>query len=609
MILQWYVRYKRWYDIKKNLLIMSNCILLRWFPIRTKKLYEVRKIRNFRDLLEQSAELFSDKAAFWIRVDKDGFRSITYRHFKEDVDALGVALASLGLRGKFTAVLGENRYEWCVAYLAVTNHCGVIVPLDKELPTAEKSNLLKRSSSEALIFSGRYADEMMKLKNSGSQVKYFINMDQDEDTEEFLSFRKLVEKGRRMLEQKHTDLSEYKIDETKMSILLFTSGTTDLAKGVMLSQKNICSNIMGVSKTVYVDSNDITLSILPIHHTYECTIGFLTIIYSGGTIVFNEGLRHIQKNLVEVKPTLLVTVPLLLENMYKKIWDHIRKKPGMTILVNIMMAVGAMLKLIGIDIRRSMFASIHRTFGGRLRLIVTGAAAIDPKVSNGLNRMGFKVLQGYGLTECSPLVIGERDSFYGNASVGLPLPDVEVRIDNPDENGVGEITVKGDNVMLGYYKNEEATRKSLRNGWFHTGDLGRIGKNGAYYIAGRLKNVIVTKNGKNIFPEEVESYINRSPYVLESMVTGYEDDKSGETLVSAQILPNLDAIKEKLKNHAPSLDEIKKVISEAVKNANRDMPLYKRISTFTIRESEFIKTTTMKIKRYAENAKVGLEKN
>lgn len=577
--------------------------------IKSKKLYEVREIRNFRDLLEQSAELFSDKAAFWVRDSKGEFRSITYRHFKEDVDAVGAALASLGLRGKFTAVLGENRYEWCVSYLAVTNHCGVIVPLDKELPTAEKSNLLHRSSCEALIFSGRYADEIMTLKNSGSPIKYFINMDLDEDTEDFLSFRKLVEKGRQLIEQKLADLDGYKIDETAMSALLFTSGTTDLAKGVMLSQRNICSNIVGVSKTVYVDSNDITLSILPIHHTYECTIGFLTIIYSGGTIVFNEGLRHIQKNLVEVKPTLLVTVPLLLENMYKKIWDHIRKKPGMAIIVNIMMGVGSALKLIGIDIRRAMFASIHRTFGGRLRLIVTGAAAIEPEVSKGLNRMGFKVLQGYGLTECSPLVIGERDSFYGNASVGLPLPGVEVCIDNPDENGVGEIKVRGDNVMLGYYENEKATSQSLREGWFHTGDLGRIGKNGAYYIAGRLKNVIVTKNGKNIFPEEVESYINRSPYVLESLVTGYEDGKSGETMVGAQILPNLDAIREKLKNHTPTLDEIRKVISEAVKNANKDMPLYKRISKFTVRDSEFIKTTTMKIKRYAENMKVGLEKN
>lgn len=577
--------------------------------MRSNKIYQVRHIRDFRDLLEQSEERFSQKAAFWVRVRDGGFRSITYSHFKNDVDALGAALVSLGLRDAKTAVLGENRYEWCVSYLAVTNHNGVVVPLDKELPAAEKDNLLRRSDSKAIIFSGRYESDMLKLKREGSPVKYFIHMDIEEDTDEFLSFRKLLEKGRQLLESKCIDLSKYEIDEIAMSILLFTSGTTDLAKGVMLSQKNICANIMGVLKTVHVDSNDISLSILPIHHTYECTIGFLAIIYSGGTIAFNEGLRHIQKNFLEVKPTILVTVPLLLENMHKKIWDQIRKKPGMAILVRTMMLIGSMLKLIGIDIRRTMFASVHRKFGGRLRLIVTGAAAIDKEVSNGLNSMGFKVLQGYGLTECSPLVIGERDNFYGNASVGIPLPGVEVKINNPDENGVGEILAKGDNVMLGYYEDEEATKRSLRDGWFHTGDLGKIGKSGAYYITGRLKNVIVTKNGKNIFPEEVESYINRSPYVLESMVTGYEDDKSGDMLVGAHILPDLDAIRAKIKDKTPSIEEIKKFISEAVKNANKDMPLYKRISTFTIRDSEFIKTTTLKIKRYAENASMKLKKN
>lgn len=575
----------------------------------SKPLYDVRSIENFKDLLEKSAAAFAEKAAFWVRAEDGSFRSITYKHFKNDVDALGAALVSIGLRDGFIAVMGENRYEWCVSYLAVTNHTGVVVPLDKELPVLEKGNLLQRSGAGALIFSGRYAKDVITLKDAGSPVRYFISMDSDEDTEEFLSYKKLLEKGRQLLEQNSIDLNKYKIDNTALSVLLFTSGTTDLAKGVMLSQKNICSNIMAVLKTVYVDSEDISLSILPIHHTYECTLGFLAMIHCGGTIAFNEGLRHIQKNFREVKPTILVTVPLLLENMHKKIWEQAGKKPGMKLLLKVMMGLGKALKAVGIDIRRAMFGTIHRSFGGRLRLIVTGAAAINPEVSNGLNSMGFKVLQGYGLTECSPLVIGERDKFYGNASVGLPLPGVEVRIDNADENGVGEIVTKGDNVMLGYYKNEEATNKCLRDGWFHTGDLGRIDPSGAYYITGRLKNVIVTKNGKNIFPEEVESYINRSPYVLESLVAGYDDDKSGETVVGAHILPNIEAIKEKLKLPNISKEDIMNVISEVIKNTNRDMPLYKRISTFTIRDSDFIKTTTLKIKRYAENAKMKLKSN
>jgi long-chain acyl-CoA synthetase len=574
-----------------------------------KPLYEVADINDFKELLEYSSVAFADKAAFWIRNESGAFRSITHKQFKDDVDALGAALVSLGLRGSFIAVMGENRYEWCASYLAITNHTGVVVPLDKELPVMEKGNLLQRSGSAALIFSGKYAKDMLVIKNSDTSVKYFINMDIDEDTEEFMSLRKLVEKGRQLLAQGNIDLNEYKIDNKALGILLFTSGTTDLAKGVMLSQKNICSNIMDILKTVRVTSEDITLSILPIHHTYECTIGFLCFIYCGGTIAFNEGLKHIQKNFLEVRPTVLITVPLLLENMHKKIWEQAGKKPGMKLLLKLMIHIGSDLKLIGIDIRRNMFKTIHKNFGGRLRLIITGAAAISPEVSNGLNSLGFKVLQGYGLTECSPLVIGERDHFYGNASIGLPLPGVEVRIEHADENGIVEIVTKGDNVMLGYYKNEDATAKCLKDGWFHTGDLGKVDKSGAYYITGRLKNVIVTKNGKNIFPEEVESFINRSPYVLESMVAGYQDDNSGETFVQAYILPNLETIKERLKVVSVSKEEIMSIISEVVKSANKDMPLYKRISTFTLRDNEFVKTTTMKIKRYAENAKMKMKHN
>ncbi len=576
--------------------------------MKPKPLYSVRQINDFRDLLEQSSALFGEKAAYLIK-ESGGFKSITYKQFKSDVDALGAGLASLGLEGGFTAVLGENRYEWCMSYLAVTCHTGVIVPLDKELPLEEKANLLRRSNSVALIFSGKYAKDIAAIRNADCSVKYFINMDMDEDADGFLSLKRLIEKGRSLLADQQFDPRSHNIDENAMSILIFTSGTTDLAKGAMLSQKNICTDVMAVSMTVRVGSNDSALSILPLHHTYECTLGFLTLIYNGAAIAFNEGLKYIQKNMAEVGPTILVSVPLLLENMYKKIWDKINKKPGLKLVVRIMLCISAVLRFFGIEAGRTLFKSIHKTLGGRLRLIVTGAAAIAPDVISGLNGFGIRVLQGYGLTECSPLVIGERDSFYGNASVGLPLPGVEARIENADENGIGEIVVRGDMVMLGYYKNEEATAKALRDGWLHTGDLGRKSSSGAYFITGRLKNVIVTKNGKNIFPEEVETYLNRSPYVLESMVTGYEADNSGETFVKAHILPNIEAIKEKLKKHTPSMEDIKEIISDAVKNANKDMPLYKRISSFTIRENDFIKTTTLKIKRYAENAQAKLKRN
>lgn len=574
--------------------------------MRQQPLYDVKKNKNLKDLLEQSVNSYGNKVAFLVKNKAGSFEDITYKQFKDDVDALGAALVSLGLKNSFIAVMGENRYEWCVSYLSVTNHLGVVVPLDKELPISEKENLLERSQAKAIIFSDRYKNEMLVIKEKESSVEYFINMDLDEDTENFLSLKGLIEKGSKLIKDGEVDLDNYKIDEEALGVLLFTSGTTDFAKGVMLSQKNICSNIRAILKTVHVGSEDVSLSLLPLHHTYECTIGFLLIIKCGGTIAFNEGLRHIQKNFLEVKPTFLVTVPLLLENMYKKIWVKAGKKRGMVTLLKTMILFNRGLKKVGIDLSPYMFKSIHESFGGRLRLIITGAAAIKPEVLTGFNHMGFKVLQGYGLTECSPLVIGQRDDFFGKVSIGLPLPGVEVKLENQDEDGIGEIITKGDNVMIGYYKNEEATKESLKDGWFYTGDLGRIDKDGAYHLAGRLKNVIITKTGKNIFPEEIESYINRSPYVLESLVEQFAKDESGEVGIKAQIRPNLEAIKEKLQLEALSNeeDDIRNIISDVVAKMNKEMPMYKRVNTFIIRNDEFIKTTTHKIKRHIENEKM-----
>lgn len=574
--------------------------------MRQQPLYDVKKNKNLKDLLEQSVNSYGNKVAFLVKNKAGSFEDITYKQFRDDVDALGAALVSLGLKNSFIAVMGENRYEWCVSYLSVTNHLGVVVPLDKELPISEKENLLERSQAKAIIFSDRYKNEMQVIKEKESSVEYFINMDLDEDTENFLSLKGLIEKGNKLIKDGEVDLDSYKIDEKALGILLFTSGTTDFAKGVMLSQKNICSNIAAILKTVHVGSEDVALSLLPLHHTYECTIGFLLVVKCGGTIAFNEGLRHIQKNFLEVKPTFLVTVPLLLENMYKKIWVQAGKKRGMVNLLKTMILLNRGLKKVGIDLSPHMFKSIHESFGGRLRLIITGAAAIKPEVLMGFNHMGFKVLQGYGLTECSPLVIGQRDDFFGKVSIGLPLPGVEVKLENQDENGIGEIITKGDNVMIGYYKNEEASKESLKDGWFYTGDLGRIDKDGAYHLAGRLKNVIITKTGKNIFPEEIESYINRSPYVLESMVEQFVKDDSGEVGIKAQIRPNLEAIKEKLKLEVSPIEDkdVRNVISDVVAKMNKEMPMYKRVNTFIIRNDEFIKTTTHKIKRHIENEKM-----
>lgn len=566
-----------------------------------KPLFKVRPMRDLKDMLVQSTTLFGDKPAFHLKGNNEDYYDISYNELKNDVDALGTAFLAMGLKDSFIAILGENRYEWCVTYLSAVSGTGIVVPLDKELPPPEIANLLNRSGAGAIIFSGKHEKEMKLVAAMNSTVKYFINMDLEEDVSGMLSFKKIMEQGRQLVISGDRSFIDAEIDAEKMSILLFTSGTTDLAKGVMLSHKNICSDILSVCSVLYLDYSDSALSILPMHHTYECTCGFLLMLYNGCKISFNEGLKHIAKNLKETSPSIVMLVPLILETMYKKIWDQAGKKKGGKRKLTAAMAVSDfLLNILGIDIRRRLFAQIHDNVGGKIRLIISGAAAIDPDVLKGFRSFGITVLQGYGLTECSPIVTVNHMDNYNNKSIGLALPGVEVRIENPGTDGIGELAVKGDNVMLGYYNNTLATEKVMKNGWLMTGDLGKLDKDHFFYITGRKKNVIVTKNGKNIYPEEVEEYLNKSPYILESLVWGKVDEASEETFVNAQIVPALDYIKEKLENDNPTPDEIFKVIDSEVKIVNKNMPLYKRIRQFTVREEEFAKTTTKKIKRYAE---------
>lgn len=567
-------------------------------------LYTVRTVENLKEMLYQSASIYSDKAAFLFN-NKSENEIVTYSQFKDDVDAFGTALLSLGLKDKCIAVIGENRYEWCVSYLSTVCGTGIVVPIDRELHISEIRNIIQRCNADAVIYSDKHSACMEELSKTEMSLKYYINMDACQDNEFYKSFRGLVENGRRLIEAGNLDFVEAKVASNSLAVLLFTSGTTGLAKGVMLSHSNICSNVVSVRSTVLVESNDSSLSILPMHHTYECTIGFLAFIYSGATISFNEGLKYIGKNLKDVKPTILVVVPLILENLYKKIWAQAGKQKFGKLKLKIVLFITTLLNYIfHIDIRKKVFKQIHDSVGGRLRLILTGAAAIDPAVSKGFRRMGIKVLQGYGLTECAPLVAGNRDLEFRDNSVGKPLPGVEVKINNPDEKGIGEILVKGENVMLGYYKDETETKKTIVDGWFHTGDLGTVDKWGYVYITGRSKNIIITNNGKNVYPEELEASINRNPCVQESLVSGEVDENTGETHIHAHILPNLEYIKEKFKGVSLSKDELFSLFNDIVKNINKDQPLYRRIRKFTLRESEFIKTTTKKIKRFnPENIK------
>jgi len=571
------------------------------------KYFNVRKIVDLRDMVKQTTELNPGCSAFTLKDSNGNFTSITYEKFLESLDVFGTALLDLGLKNTKIAVMSENRYEWCLTYLAVVNGVGVIVPLDKELPINEMASLLSRSEASAIITSASYIDIFIKIKKDLPDLKYIISMDSIDEgkKDEILLMSDLMEKGQNLVESGNREYIDAEINPEEMSMLIFTSGTTDKSKGVMLSHKNICHDIMGVSQLLTADNRDSILSILPLHHTYECTAGFLTMVYLGVSIGFCEGLRHISKNLQEYKPSIIMSVPLILESVYNRIEKKARKE-NKYLKFRFGLFIASLLAKLGFkDIQRKLFNEVHENLGGNLRLIISGASALNPKISKAFRAMGFNLLQGYGLTECSPIVTVNRLEEYKDGSVGLPLAGVEVKIQNPGRDKIGEILVRGDNVMLGYYKNEEATREVLKDGWLYTGDYGRIDRDGFLYVTGRKKNVIVTKNGKNIYPEDIELYLNQSPYILESLVYGVSDPEDGETKVCAQIVPNSETIEEEL-GRLPSEEELHKIILAEVKKVNKKLSSYKRIRHFDIRKEEFEKTTTKKIKRYVELLSVNI---
>jgi len=565
-------------------------------------LYDVRTINNLREMLDSSVNLYGDKPAFLVKhKGEESYSPVSYRQYKEDVDAFGTVLMSIGLKGKRIALIGENRYEWSVSYLAAVNGVGVIVPLDKELPQNEIENLLVRSQISAIIFSGAKREEIRNISHRLDFVDCYIDMDLNQNENSILSFRQLLEKGKELIKKGDRSYIDSTIDNEALSVLLFTSATTEKSKAVMLSQTNISKNLMAMCAMLYIDKKDTFLSILPIHHTYECTCGFLCPIYRGATVAFCEGLRHIPKNLQESKATVLLGVPLIFEAMYRRIWDQAAKKPGMEKKLKTALKISNLLRKFNIDITKKVFEPIHSTLGGHIRIIISGAAGIDPLIAKGFRELGIFCVQGYGLTECSPIVALNRDVDFLDNAAGLPLPGLEIKINNPGLDGVGEIIVKGPSVMLGYYENSEDTDKVFKDGWFYTGDLGYMDNNKFVYITGRKKNVIVTKNGKNIYPEEIETLLNRSPYIKESLVFGKDDEVFGDIVVSAAIVPDMDLINEEFKDKPLSKDEVYELIHKEVKSVNKTLVTYKYIKDFHLREDEFAKTTTKKIKRYMES--------
>lgn len=566
------------------------------------KLYEPEKIANFRELVERYS-LFGDKTAFAYKLspkDKEIIH-ITYKQFQNDIYCLGTALLSLGLEGKNVAIIAPNRYEWCTSYLATQIANMVTVPLDKALPDGEIENLILRSSAEAVIFDVKYLDVFQKIKKEQkSNLKYYICMDFKEDSKEIYSYTRLLQSGKKLLDYGDTRLQNVKIDNKKMAVMLFTSGTTAIAKAVELSQFNICENIYVIGCVCKVVPEDVFLSFLPLHHTFESTTTFLYGTYCGITVAFCDGLRYVVDNLKEYKVTGIVCVPLMLEAMYKKIEKEIAKK-GKTRLVHIMTKVCNFLLKFGIDIRRTVFKEILDELGGHLRVIVYGAAPMDKKVAQGLTNLGINLLQGYGLTETSPVICAENDKYKKPGSCGFPMPNAEIQIDSPNDQGIGEIKVKGTSVMLGYHHNKEATEEVLKDGWFYTGDLGYFDKEGHLFITGRKKDVIVLKNGKNIYPQELEMLLSTLPYVAEVMVYG-KPTKDGDLKICAKIVYQEDLLKQHFGD--VSKEEYHSLIWNDVKNLNKTMPPYKYIREILVTDEPMIKTTTQKIKRHEELKKL-----
>jgi long-chain acyl-CoA synthetase len=561
-------------------------------------LYDVRKIDTLKDMLESSTKLFGNDTAFLVKTEEGGsYQPITYTRFYEDVNAMGTILMDLGLSNSRIAIISENRYEWTVAYLATVNGTGIVVPLDKELPVSELKNLLIRSQADAVFYSEAKTSDVEAIAGEVPNLKFLISMDTKESTQNVLSYHALLKRGYELVAEGDRSFADAPIDKDAMSILLFTSGTTDKSKAVMLSHSNISSNLMDMCSMVFIGRDDVFLMLLPLHHTYACTCGFLCQIYRGCTIAFCEGLRHIVKNLKESKTTILLAVPLILESMYKRIWDQATKDPKLLKKLKLGLKISKVLKAVGIDVRKNLFKTIHESFGGSIRLFISGGAAIDPQVVLGFQDFGIHCIQGYGLTECSPIIALNRDCDFNNASAGLPVPNTEIKIDNPNEEGIGEIIAKGPNIMLGYYQDEEATREAIVDGWFHTGDLGYMDQDKFVYITGRKKNVIVTKNGKNIYPEEIETLLSRSPFVSECLVYGKEGEGTGDVEVAAEIYPDLDKVKEELGEENPTKEQIQTLLDKEVLKVNKSLELYKYIRFISVRDTEFEKTTSRKIIR------------
>lgn len=550
--------------------------------------YEVPSYGTLKKMLGTSVEKFADRPVFHEKID-GAWRMRTYREYGEDVNALGTELLARGFGGKRVIVTGVNCYAWVVTYMAVICGIGVIVPVDKEIPAEELANIAQVSEASLVIYGPKSAEKVEAVDPAVERYS-FAKLDE------------LIRSGKRRMAEGDRSYLDAIIDPDVMSALIFTSGTTGVSKGVMLSHHNLCFDIYEARQMLYCGEKDVCLSVLPLHHVYECTVGFLAQLWSGSSVAFSEGVRYISRNMQEVHPTIVLCVPLLLETLYHKLWLNIRKN-GLEGKVRAMIKAtnaipGERARMLA---KKSVFRAIHKNFGGRLRIMASGGASVDPEILRGLRDLGLLAIQGYGLTECSPIAAVNRDTYYRDSSAGLAMPNVLLDIYDVQDDGTGEIRLRGDNVMLGYYNMPELTEEVKRDGWFYTGDLGYLDADGFLHITGRKKNVIVTANGKNVFPEELETYLCRNPFVAEAVVVGVMNEKKKDLDVVALIYPS-HAHFEEIYGKTYTDEQVNAELIRAVDAVNATVQSYKRMVRFVVVAEEFPKNTSRKIKR------MGLEK-
>ena len=566
----------------------------------SEKLYETIEISNLKDMLNKTKNIYGEKPAYKIKQEEGKYKIITHKQAREMVDALGTALIDLGLKNKRIAIIGENRYEWEIAYLSIVCGTGIVVPLDKSLPQNELEKVIERSGVEAIFYSEKYTDILKTIVGRGiGKLKTLISMDLKHHTEGIYSQNELISEGKELVENGNKSFIDATIDNEKMSIMLFTSGTTSDSKIVALSHKNLVSNLMDIASSLEINSSDVFLSFLPLHHVFECTVGFLFSLYVGAETVFCDGIRYIVDNLKEYKVSVMASVPAIYERIFKIIRREIAGSNNLEeILEN-----EEKYKNSSMEEKKKVFKDIHDMLGGNIKLLISGAASLDKEIEEKYRNLGLNLVQGYGLTETSPVIGIGTNKYHKVGSIGKTVPSVEAKVVDCNKEGIGELIVKGPNIMLGYYQNEEATKKAIVDGWFYTGDLARIDEEGYIFICGRKKNVIVLKNGKNIYPEEMENLINKIEGVEESFIYGKQLSSDKENIkIYAKIVYDEEVVKNAYK--VQSKEEIHREIANKIREINSLMPKYKAIRGFSLTKEPLIKTTTNKLKRQQNLEKI-----